>query len=87
MSDASALPTGPDGEIAEVDPDYREKVLRFLVNTVERTREEGKGELEEGEKQQVREVVAELEGIEAWSAEELGLAEEEWIGFKQGIQA
>ena len=87
MSDASALPTGPDGDAAEVDPDYREKVLRFLVNTVERTAEEGKGGLEAEEKGQVKEVVAELEGMDAWSADELGLAEEEWVNFKKGIEA
>lgn len=70
-----------------MDPDYREKVLRFLVNTVERTKEEGKGGLDSGEKESVSQVVDELEEQEAFEAEELGLAKEEWEDFKKGIQA
>lgn len=87
LDSSSALPTGADGDIVAVDPDYREKVLRFLVNTVERTREEGKGGLESEEKSNVSKAVQELEGQEAFEAEELGLAKEEWEEFKKGIQA
>lgn len=87
LDSSSALPTGPDGDVSSIDADYREKVLRFLVNTVERTKEEGKGGLESGEKSDVRKVVDELERQEAFEAEELGLAKEEWEEFKKGVQA
>lgn len=87
LSSSSATPTGPDGDSAAVDADYLEKGIRFLVNTVERTKEEGKGGLESGEKSAARAVVAELEAQDAFEAEEIGLAKEEWAEFKAGIQA
>ena len=74
-------PTESTGEGTKIDPDYRDKSLRFLVNVVERT--EGKG-LEKEEKKMLGKVVKELEEGEGWSAEEdLGMAKIEWEEFKK----
>ncbi|KAL8278726.1 hypothetical protein RQP46_008795 [Phenoliferia psychrophenolica] len=35
LSSSSALPTGPNGDIETIDPDYRDKALRVLVNLME----------------------------------------------------
>lgn len=81
---SSATPTGPNGDSAEgVDPDYREKALRFLVNTVERAG----SELESSEKQLAREVVDSLDKDETFSLDDLGLARSEWETFCAGLQS
>lgn len=65
-----------------IDPDYREKALRFLVNCVEM--EAG---LEKEERRAVGRVVDALVKEEGWTEEELGLAKEEWEKFVEKVKA
>ncbi|GAA6058756.1 hypothetical protein JCM10212_001872 [Sporobolomyces blumeae] len=85
LSASTALPTGSTGSTGEIDPDFRDKGLRFFVNVMERT--QGRG-LEREEKERVRAIVDELHKGGEWSAEEdLGMAKEEWARFDEAIKA
>lgn len=79
-----ATPTGPNGDSAEgtVDPDYREKALRFLVNTTDRAG----AALQADEKALVSEVVQSLDSDESFSIDDLGLSEAEYAQFKQSLK-
>ncbi|SCZ98828.1 BZ3500_MvSof-1268-A1-R1_Chr3-1g05647 [Microbotryum saponariae] len=78
---SSATPTGPDGDSAEIDADYRDKVLRFFVNAIERDADA----LQKEEKEQVVKAVREAEG-EGWKGQEdLGMSEEEWNAFVESL--
>ena len=86
LSLASALPSGPNGDSDAIDPDYRDKALRVLLNAVQRTA--GAKGLEEDEKKAVRLVLGEVESDKSWSAtEDLGVSADEWSEFKQAVAA
>ncbi|SGY48091.1 BQ5605_C001g00612 [Microbotryum silenes-dioicae] len=77
----SATPTGPDGDSAEIDADYRDKVLRFFVNAIERDADA----LQNEEKEQVLKAVREAEA-EGWKGQEdLGMSEQEWNAFVEAL--
>jgi len=78
----AAVPTGESGD-GGIDPDYREKALRVLVNAVER---EGKAAFGAEEKAKVREVVKGLEADQDWSVDDLGMAQSEWSAFVAVLQ-
>ncbi|KDE07319.1 hypothetical protein MVLG_02363 [Microbotryum lychnidis-dioicae p1A1 Lamole] len=78
---SSATPTGPDGDSAEIDADYRDKVLRFFVNAIERDADA----LQNEEKEQVLKAVREAEA-EGWKGQEdLGMSEQEWNAFVEAL--
>lgn len=83
LDPSSAVPSGASGENGTIDPDYREKALRVLVNAVERT--QGSGFTAE-EKKAVREVVKGLDADKEWSEEDLGMAKAEWKAFVALLQ-
>lgn len=90
LSPNSALPTGLNGEVSEIDPDYRDKVLRFFVNAIER---DAQGLLKV-EKANIAQVVKELEdGVsgqvgDSWSGkDDLGMSEQEWSTFMQSLRS
>lgn len=85
LSPSSATPTGPDGDSESIDPDYREKALRFLVNSAEKTK--GAEGFTEEEQKRIREVIKGIEAEDDWSEDGLGLAKEEWVSFKQAVKA
>ncbi|KAK4051859.1 hsp70 nucleotide exchange factor fes1 [Microbotryomycetes sp. JL201] len=86
LSPASAVPTGPNGETESIDPELKEKALRFFVNAVDATK--GKSDaLNPEEKNQVLKLAEEMEGDADWSVDDLGLAQSEWANFKQALKA
>lgn len=88
LHSSTAIPTGPSGEQGEVDPDLRDKGLRFLANVVERTAGGNtEGGLSRGEKDGALRAVAEAEKTEGWTPEDVGMAADEWAAFKRALQA
>ncbi|GAA6052386.1 hypothetical protein JCM3770_000217 [Rhodotorula araucariae] len=85
LHSSTAVPSGPSGEQGEIDPDYRDKGLRFLANVVERTKGTDAG-LTREEKDKVRAVVDEAEKAAEWSPEDVGMAEGEWAAFKRALE-
>lgn len=85
LSVKTALPTDSTGSTAEIDADFRDKGLRFVVNVVERTG--GKG-LVDAEKDQVRSILNELKAAPGgWNVEEdLGVSKGEWDAFENGLR-
>ncbi|BGP30791.1 hsp70 nucleotide exchange factor fes1 [Rhodotorula toruloides] len=83
LSPSTAIPTGSSGEQEAIDPDFRDKGLRFLANAVESTK--GADGLTAEEKTKVRGVVREVEQVEGWSFEDVGLAQDEWESFKRAL--
>ncbi|SCV74247.1 BQ2448_6679 [Microbotryum intermedium] len=78
---SSATPTGPDGDSAEIDADYRDKVLQFFVNAIERDVDA----LQKDEKEQVVKAVREAEA-EGWKgSEDLGTSEDQWKAFAEAL--
>ncbi|BGP54340.1 hypothetical protein JCM8202_000773 [Rhodotorula sphaerocarpa] len=91
LSPSTAVPTGASGSQDAVDPDLRDKGLRFLANLVARTTEsnvgpEAEAALESEEKERIRRVVAEAEGTAEWTPEDVGMAVDEWDAFKRQVQ-
>ncbi|GAA5913138.1 hypothetical protein JCM5296_007545 [Sporobolomyces johnsonii] len=86
LSSRTAVPTGSSGEVASINPDFRDKGLRFLVNLVDKTKGTDVG-LTREEKEKVAKVVEEIEGEGEWSPDDLGIAAEEWRAFKDSLQA
>ncbi|BGP38605.1 hsp70 nucleotide exchange factor fes1 [Rhodotorula kratochvilovae] len=81
---STAVPSGPSGEQGEIDPDYRDKGLRFLANVVERTKG-ADGGLSREEKDKVRAVVEDAEKGAEWTPEDVGMAADEWAAFKRAL--
>lgn len=86
LSPSTAVPTGATGEQQAIDRDFRDKGLRFLVNTVERTKGTDGG-LSREEKDKVQNVVAEAEQDGEWSHDDVGMAADEWAAFKEELKA
>ncbi|GAA6002264.1 hypothetical protein JCM10207_003153 [Rhodosporidiobolus poonsookiae] len=82
---STALPTGSSGEVEAIDPDFRDKGLRFLANVVERT--SGADGLNGEEKEKVQKVVGEVEKDAEWTPEDIGMAQDEWKAFKDALKA
>ncbi|GAA5881054.1 hypothetical protein JCM8547_001584 [Rhodosporidiobolus lusitaniae] len=82
---STALPTGSSGEVEEIDPDYRDKGLRFLANIVERT--SGAEGLNKEEKEKVRKVVDDVEVDKEWTPDNVGMGQGEWEAFKSVLKA
>ncbi|GAA6003102.1 Hsp70 nucleotide exchange factor FES1 [Rhodotorula paludigena] len=86
LSPSTAVPTGATGEQQAIDRDFRDKGLRFLVNTVERTKGTDGG-LSREEKDKVQNVVAEAKQDGEWSHDDVGVAADEWAAFKEELKA
>ncbi|GAA5836032.1 hypothetical protein JCM9279_002169 [Rhodotorula babjevae] len=86
LHSSTAVPSGPSGERGDIDPDLRDKGLRFLANVVERT-QGSEGGLTRGEKDQVLLAVDEAEKTEGWTPEDVGMAADEWAQFKRALKA
>ncbi|KAM0788372.1 hypothetical protein ACM66B_001512 [Microbotryomycetes sp. NB124-2] len=86
LSPASAVPTGPNGETESIDPELKDKALRFFVNAVGATKGNANA-LESDEKIAVSRLADEVEGSDDWSVDDLGLAQSEWAEFKQALKA
>ncbi|GAA5821245.1 hypothetical protein JCM11251_004531 [Rhodosporidiobolus azoricus] len=84
LHSSTALPTGSSGEVSAVDPDFRDKGLRFLANVVERT--SGSDGLNGEEKEKVQKVVEEVEKDAEWTSEDVGMSKGEWDSFKQALK-
>lgn len=86
---STALPTGSSGEVEAIDPDFRDKGLRFLANVVEQTKGvvSGSEGLNKEERSKVKKVIEEVERDSEWTPENVGMAESEWKAFKQAIEA
>ncbi|BGP14572.1 hypothetical protein JCM10213_001921 [Rhodosporidiobolus nylandii] len=82
---STALPTGSSGEVEAIDPDFRDKGLRFLANVVERTK--GVEGFNSDEKGKIAKVVAETEKDSSWSCEDVGMSRGEWDAFKAAVSA
>ncbi|GAA5948716.1 hypothetical protein JCM21900_005271 [Sporobolomyces salmonicolor] len=85
LSSRTAVPTGSSGEVAAIDPDFRDKGLRFLVNLADKTKGTDVG-LSREEKEKVAKVVEEIEGEGGWSPDDLGMADDEWRTFKDSLK-
>ncbi|GAA5884502.1 hypothetical protein JCM6882_005278 [Rhodosporidiobolus microsporus] len=85
LHSSTALPTGSSGDTADVNPDFRDKGLRFLANVVERT--SGAEGLNGEEKEKTRKVVDEVEKDSEWTSEDVGMAASEWDSFKKALKA
>ncbi|GAA5975562.1 hypothetical protein JCM10908_005203 [Rhodotorula pacifica] len=83
LSPSTAIPTGSSGSQGSVDPDFRDKGIRFLANVVERT--SGEEGLTAQEKEQIRRVVQEAEATADWTPEEVGMLADEWATFKRQL--
>lgn len=84
LSPSTAVPTGSSGSQGSVDPDLRDKGIRFLANVVERTSAQQEGFTSE-EKEQIRRVVQEVEAEDGWTPEEVGMLADEWAAFKRQL--
>ena len=84
LSPSTAVPTGSSGSQGSVDPDLRDKGIRFLANVVERTSAQQEGFTSE-EKEQIRRVVHEVEAEDGWTPEEVGMLADEWAAFKRQL--
>ena len=83
-----AVPAGPNGELEEIDLDYRDKALQFLVSVTQRSRSSSslKGALTQEQRGRIREVVQQLEqqaGSEGLVPGDL--AKSEWEQFKAAL--
>ncbi|GAA6037901.1 hypothetical protein JCM8097_009481 [Rhodosporidiobolus ruineniae] len=87
LHSSTAVPTGSSGETEAIDPDFRDKGLRFLANVVERTQGTKDGGLNGEEKKKIARVVDEVEQNKEWVPEDVGMAQGEWDAFKQHVKA
>ncbi|POY72629.1 hypothetical protein BMF94_4457 [Rhodotorula taiwanensis] len=86
LSPSTAVPTGPSGSQDAVDPDLRDKGLRFIANVVERTPAGSDLEgLNAEEKDKIRQVISEAEATSDWTPEDVGMAADEWDAFKRQL--
>lgn len=85
LDDEHAVPAGPNGELEEIDLDYRDKALQFLVTVTRRSQSSSslKGALTQEQRGRIRDVVKQLEEQAGSEGVVPGdLAQSEWEDFK-----